>query len=640
MHIISLFFVFTSLISDSYNIGVDYYDDYKTTEDENNNYTDVTESIERRFAQNKANEKEVKSVNFISDQTDTRPFFYTTIKYEQSSPINNTVKESYSDIPTRNKLTQVFHQTLSNQTPEFNFFKDYVYIYDDDESKILRQDNVSKQIQKETPVNDTAHVKLKDHSVQFYNLEPAVDRDIFKEYPNDTDDESVWYVPENYPCWELPLLYGELGQRKKKSEVFLILGGRLRNVVEPDYNETSFKSQNSQRDQIVTNRWCGVLPCYGDHTLCLFPDDSLSKLCEKGYTVEVPSILDQIALVNTINSMRNRVASRESDRYYHLPSAANMKEINYDYDLQKVSEAWLRQCLPGPAPCSALEGNSVSHLECTKYADFCCVKSPGSSYICTPKTECFISPIIGCIHVWFWSGGKNIQPADVQCGRTSVNNFNAVQLLWAKTMKIGCAYGKRSNGDIRVVCNFAPGAPYFLDTKLFCGVIAHKYNTYAENRSLKENFVSSLATFWNDIQPSDRDTVERIYNSSILSYFKISDTANTIWGVQSLNKIYKEGWVREFIHGRRNGTKGMIARLVTKYTFIDESEARCDTNDSIYISGEPGSLCVERGRRYNNLCYDFRDPTPGYRSVAVAAPIALFSLILYDLFSGVVRQSN
>lgn len=112
------------------------------------------------------------------------------------------------------------------------------------------------------------------------------------------------------------------------------------------------------------------------------------------------------------------------------------------------------------------------------------------------------------------------------------------------------------------------------------------------------------------------------------------------WGVVSLQHIYKAGWAREKIGDKSNGSTGFIAKLVTRYTFYEEGEARCDVDEPVYQIGEPGSMCVETGRRFFALCYEFRDPTPGYRLVAVLAPVALFSLILYDLFSGVMRQAN
>ncbi|CAG4932852.1 unnamed protein product [Colias eurytheme] len=620
MYVIGFFKILFLLITGSYHIDVDYYDDDNNS-DQNENISYI-DSIERRRGYDDYNNltfnlESTEYNNFyphnnISDRT----LLYNTEnnKTIDNFPTLNITKYSGQNINIDNLNSQDKSESTSTFVPKSDIFKDYLYAYEDDKEKILRQVNISQNKDNEEIANDTTQLKLKDHSVQFYNLEPAVESDILKDIINDTQNANVWYVPEKYPCWELPLLYGELGRRKITSKIFGIYGGHLNNVIDPGYNIKGDRSFHPPFTQVM-NRWCGVQPCYGDHTLCLFPDATLSKLCEKGYTVQVPTILDHIALVNTINSMRNQVASGDSDRYSHLPPAANMHQITYDYDLQKISEAWLRQCLPGPAPCSALDGNA-------------------------PKLECFISPVIGCIHEWFWSGGQEIKLADVHCGRTSIKNFNSVQLLWAKTIKVGCAFGQRNNGDVRVVCNFAPGAPFILDTKLYCGIIGHNNMLMAKNNSVEADFLSSIGIFWDDVRESERKFPEFKHTNSVLSYFNVQENVKTIWGVQSLHRIYKDGWIRDHLEKRQNGTKGMIARLVTKYTFVDESGARCDTNESMYIAGESGSLCVERGRRYKNLCFDFRDPTPGYRLVAVAAPIALFTLILYDLFSGVVRQSE
>ncbi|CAH4027719.1 unnamed protein product [Pieris brassicae] len=626
--------VFIVISSCCYCVDVDYYDDENV--EENKDRLNINQTVDRRFGDEEV-KVDANITNPDNSNVSEKYSAYSTLGIQIQPISNENPIVQYYHSRAKSIKSDSFVQNYSKFVSKLDVFKDYVYLYDDNaESNVLRNDNMSQLYQKQTTINMTEAQKLKEYAIKFYNLEPAAASSVLNDIPRD-NNQKVWYVPENYPCWELPLLYGELGQRMNTTEVFLIFGGRLKNVVDPGYNETVYKTPSSSTSYLP-NRWCGVLPCYGDHTLCLFPGDNLSKLCEKGYNVQVPSILDQIALVNTINSMRNRVASGESDRYSHLPPAANMKEINYDYDLQKVSEAWLRQCLPGPAPCSALDGETVSHLECTKYADNCCFKSQ-SAFRCTPKMECFVSPIIGCLHVWYWSAGKNIKQADIKCGRTSVKTYNTVQLLWAKTLKIGCAYGERSNGNIRVVCNFTPGAPFFLKTGLYCGIIDHSNNILSGSFATKKAFLDSLPVFWDSIEPTERDMFETSEHN-LPSYINGIDSVNTIWGVQSLKKIYKEGWVRKYLGKPENGTRGMIARLVTKFTFVDESEARCDTNESMYIAGKAGSLCMERGRRYINLCYEFRDPTPGYRSLAVAAPIALFTLILYDLFSGVVRQSN
>ncbi|CAG9559104.1 unnamed protein product [Danaus chrysippus] len=636
MYIILLCF----LKFETYAISVDYYgsDDSKNEKPHDIAYN---RSDSRRTMMNATNitadisdcsedcDDDVDEKIIISFQIDKRP-----------RPTNTSIP-TLSFAPDNSTCAPI----VDTQTPDHKIILKLDLLSHDDyadhkvnEPPILRnEDNPDKWVHNMSKMKDSMKTDALSYGI-FYNLEPAADKDLLKGQ-NKRNFTNIWYVPQDLPCWELPLVYGELGERKDKSKVFLTYNGKLINVYDPWIEaRPKFKVTDAPISHFV-NKWCGVQPCFGDHTLCLFPNKDISNVCDKGYTVKTPNILDQSNIINTINTMRNRIANGLSIKYAHLPTAANMKQIIYDYDLQKISEAWLRQCLPGAAPCSALDGKSVTQLECTKYSKFCCLKYFKTAVKCTPRHECFIDPVIGCLHIWFSSAGKNLTPVDVSCGHTTVLNFNTVQLLWAKTAKLGCAYGIRSNGDVRIVCNFSPGAPFILDTQLYCGIIAHNdLSQFRGNENLTDlNFLSTLGIKWNRIIKLPKifppDTLK-------LDSKQISKNHKPTWGVDSLTKIYEEGWVRKNVNKKQNGTKSMIARLVAKFVFIDNSESKCDTGESVYEAGEPGSKCTETGATYNSLCYDFKDPTPGYRLIAVAAPITLFSLILYDLFSGVVRQTN
>lgn len=268
------------------------------------------------------------------------------------------------------------------------------------------------------------------------------------------------------------------------------------------------------------------------------------------------------------------------------------------------------------------------------YKYFCAIFS-------VPKDECFVPAVIGCVHAWYLSAGKNLQRKDVDCGHVDVSTYNTAQMIWATTNKVGCAYGVRPNGDVRVVCNFAPGAPYFILTKYYCGFISHKDIT--EEVADKEMDFTSLALLSSIGLNLNSFNVVDFYGKSKNDTNQNETTPqrlSEVWGTEKLAKIYTRSKLRKNLKDFSNGTRGFIAKLVTRYQFHEQSESRCDTNEPIYVVGEPGAGCVERGRRFGSLCYDFRDPTPGYRLVAVVAPVALFSLILYDLFSGVVRQAN
>lgn len=245
-------------------------------------------------------------------------------------------------------------------------------------------------------------------------------------------------------------------------------------------------------------------------------------------------------------------------------------------------------------------------------------------------------PVIGCLHTWFESAGSRLTSVDIRCGHIERSTFNTVQMLWAKTLHIGCAYGQRTNGDVRVVCNFSPGASFLLTTQFYCGLIPNKDRSIVlKNMSLdltSDRFMKSIGLNMLKRKKPHYVSISK-QNQTSVTYKK-----SLRWGVDSLFHIYTPAWAPS--RDRVNGTVGYLARLVTEYVFFENDRSVCDTDEPVYIDGEPGSLCVETGRRFRALCYNFRDPTPGYRLVAVLAPVALFSLILYDLFSGVVRQTN
>ncbi|CAH0595338.1 unnamed protein product [Chrysodeixis includens] len=603
--------------------------------------------------------------------------FESKLPHDMSNEYTDTKKERAEVGYDPNLMLRHNPYDTSKKKLLFDVSQDYVYNYEDPQNapQVLRDKNESIESQTEIDFNKIVilkNVKSENEnnekvSIDFYNLVPAVsvNKDIEDTFSNySVLDNNVWYVPETTQCWELPMLYGELGQAKKSGEVFLMYSGELKNVVETK-EEPSQPSRPLYIPVAQTvNKWCAAGPCYGDHTLCLFSDKINSPLCREGYVVSTPTMIEQIGLVNTVNSMRNRIANGETEFYAHLPTAADMNQLIYDLDLESMAAAWLHQCLPGPASCSALEGNYVTQLECTKYARNCCIDSfktekASKWYLLLihciptkyrrnlsvsnnkhlvivssiPKYECYVDPIIGCIHVWFAAAGKKLTTTDIECGHITPETYYTVQLLWADTHKIGCAYGTKVGGDIRVVCKFSPGAPFYIDTKYYCGFITHK--------PVLENFSSSLMT--SDFLKGLGIFLTPVKNSEYMNTQHASHHVNyslRFSDIDVLAKNYKRNWIREKLNMTANNTLGLVARLVARYTFGEDGGSQCDMNEAIYESGEPGSKCVERGRRFHALCYDFRDPTPGYRLVAVLAPVALFSLILYDLFSGVVRQTN
>lgn len=387
-------------------IPPDYYSG--EIEEYGENIDNNTEDIKKYYSEEPLiNNVTIQSSDFDSDDENdgffeiyvatkkTHKKHYTKGVTEYSTKTSVIVKNISHKIDNSKILRQ---QSIPNSTFRvIDIFGDYDYIYDEGSStsgfKQLREDlghneeNIitAKPDENQEVTNSSVAYensqKFDNKSLkylpEFFNLEPAAGVLKYKKLSEGSvNKDKVWYVPEKYPCWQLPVIYGELGRKKKVSEIFLVYFSRLKNVI--DDNSPKFpvpKDFFIIEPAKLVNKWCSVPPCYGDHTLCLFPHKTYSQLCDKQYTVHTPSMSEQMAIVNTVNSMRNSVARGTAEEYIHLPPAANMKQVLYDFDLQEMAEVWLRQCLPGLAPCSSLDNEYIMQLECTKYAEYCCINS-------------------------------------------------------------------------------------------------------------------------------------------------------------------------------------------------------------------------------------------------------------------------
>lgn len=211
-------------------------------------------------------------------------------------------------------------------------------------------------------------------SHNFFNLKPKViELPMNMSVPEIGDNMLVWYIPERSNCFfDMPLVFGFKNYDFNGDGVFRLHNVGLKNVRLHERSEGLTRKKPYSGTPYVSNKWCNILPCYGDHTLCLFPDKKMSAICKKDYRVRTPLSHEQTLLVKTVNSMRNRVARGKSNHYKHLPTAANMKQMRYDLDLEEMAAAWLRQCSPGPAPCVSLDTEYVTQLECSKIANKCC----------------------------------------------------------------------------------------------------------------------------------------------------------------------------------------------------------------------------------------------------------------------------
>lgn len=318
----------------------------------------------------------------FADASDTD--YYDDSKVTRNS--NSTTDEVYTDITSNHSQIDVIvteHTTRVSLRPEEVFLE---YHYDYYESDSPHYDpRGTKTLHTTSNYQPSVTNKTFDTFSELFNLESVAENLLF----NTTDEpfQDTWYVIEDYPCWKLPLVFGEIDHTashyfepeilKRRSPVFQMYPKCLKNVITG--NDTVEKL-TPRRDNIQynVNKWCRVAPCYGDHTMCMFPKGITSAFCGRGYTVSVPPVNEQIAFTFSLNSIRNAVASgNKSHLHPQIPrvmGATNMKKILYDHELQLMAERWLLQCLPGPSPCSSLDNAFVTQLECTKLTTHCCTE--------------------------------------------------------------------------------------------------------------------------------------------------------------------------------------------------------------------------------------------------------------------------
>lgn len=387
--------LFSFVIVDCYCVSVDYYLGSKELEPEDKKTNTLENKLEKAIRTNEnessGNDEDYDELSDIEYQMMKRTLINKAPIRQNDFDMNSSLVGHDSNANLRQGV---------NNISQAKSFDDIIKYYDDAEETvypILRGYNETTSTKAQTilDLSDITNFKTTTDfnrvdeddtdklSIDFYNVMPAttVSNDNEGVGSNSFTNNNIWYVPENSPCWDLPILYGEMKSNRLldgtplDSQVFLMYPGTLKNVRETKEEQIQPTRSLSIPMSQTMNKWCAAGPCYGDHTMCLFSEKTNSKLCRNGYTVTTPTMVEQIGLVNTVNSMRNRIANGETLKYKHLPKAANMNQLIYDFDLESMAVAWLHQCLPGPAACSALDGNYVTQLECTKHAQHCCISS-------------------------------------------------------------------------------------------------------------------------------------------------------------------------------------------------------------------------------------------------------------------------
>lgn len=383
--------IFGLIVTTCYGVDLDYINSEYIKDGESND--NELEATMRRTEHTGDNSK------ILTKDTESYNFDYDEMQLYWFRRKIHKIKKSMSKLSHAQNITASHFTTTATPPTKTidmaDIFRYNDYSYDEVpsenltlESGILRTNSKNLQTPSTEAVDDykKSSYNFTDNSTdnlvlaEMFNMEPAIEQFDPLSYdipiPKDT-----WYVPESYPCWDLPILYGKQKKRKTSDgKVFLMYAPSLIDVVDKDESEPKFIRDYNREP--TDNKWCTMPPCYGDHILCLFPHQVFSPFCGAGYKAKRPTTMQRVAIVNTVNSIRNHIAlgSKAQNEYPYLPPAANMRQILYDYDLESMARRWLRQCLPGPSPCVALDSNYVSQLECTKYAENCCYNLDSSKW--------------------------------------------------------------------------------------------------------------------------------------------------------------------------------------------------------------------------------------------------------------------
>lgn len=135
-------------------------------------------------------------------------------------------------------------------------------------------------------------------------------------------------------------------------------------------------------------------------------------------------------------------------------------------------------------------------------------------------------------------------------------------LLAPCIFQIGCAYAKKRSGEIRVICNFAPGAPFQLETKYYCGILKLKEmrNFLPEGRITDLSYLEKLGFNMQLVNMTDRDNDNR--TAINVSYPECKRGKK--WGILALRRQYRTSWIRRKLNIMNNASIGAVARLVTR----------------------------------------------------------------------------
>uniref|UniRef100_A0A0A9X9W0 Venom allergen 5 n=1 Tax=Lygus hesperus TaxID=30085 RepID=A0A0A9X9W0_LYGHE len=261
--------------------------------------------------------------------------------------------------------------------------------------------------------------------------------------PRREKPRSDWYEPQ-YDESEDDSMFEE----EESSESKQLDNDGTRNANASYLDETRIK-------QNITKQYCSIT-CDngGNHTMCKYQ----GKTDEFEEAVPLLSKKTKQYILFMHNDIRNNYAGNRPVQHpgYNLPLAANMRELVWNDELEKIASRWSMQC-------------KIGHDECR---DIHVKDHPQPVYVSQlhhavnwTGMDIFPSAMQGFQR---WLRGMSLLTPDlvdpfVESNQEGVRDYSSfAQLIWAETYMVGCAMTlcrSRNTNKSRIitVCNYAPG---------------------------------------------------------------------------------------------------------------------------------------------------------------------------------------
>lgn len=217
------------------------------------------------------------------------------------------------------------------------------------------------------------------------------------------------------------------------------------NIITQNYHSDSTNEGSESTTTSSENYfdYCQICDVPGTHTVCKFPRCEVSGNCTLVKQIPLNSKEKQL-IVNYHNELRNKVAR---GLVKNQPSATNMQELEWDEELEYISQCWANQC-------------KFEHDECRNTQK----GYSGQNIVyhgSTLQSQTQQESLKGLIDDWF---NEYVDLPNEYIKSRPWNNptftNHYTQLVWAETNRIGCARVYAFENPFYTVylyCNYGPG---------------------------------------------------------------------------------------------------------------------------------------------------------------------------------------